>query len=83
MREVISRTPTSDSSLLMGGFITLSLVLLSAAIGFAVGVFVDLSTTVLGVLLAVSFASIAGMTVTYHRMFHDHRIVLEYDEDLW
>ena len=68
---------------MMGLFIVLSLVLMSASIGFGVGVFIDLSTTILGVLLAVSFASIAGMAMLYHRLFHEHRIVLEYDEDLW
>ncbi|MFB6081747.1 MAG: hypothetical protein ABEJ67_02890 [Halanaeroarchaeum sp.] len=83
MRDVISRAPATDDSRLMGAFIVLSLVLTSAAIGFGVGVFIDLSTAVLGVLLALSFISIAGMTLTYHRLFHDHRIFIEYDEDLW
>ncbi|MFB6124450.1 MAG: hypothetical protein ABEJ59_00640 [Halanaeroarchaeum sp.] len=83
MREVISRAPPSDSTRLMGAFILLSLTLLSAAVGFGVGVFVDFPTSVLGVLLAAAFAAIAGMAMTYHRMFHEHRIVLEYDEDLW
>lgn len=83
MREVISRVPPSDSSILMGGFITASLVLMGAAIGFGVGIFLDFSTQVIGSLLAISFASLAVMVLTYHRLFHDHRIVIEYDEDLW
>ena len=83
MREVISSVPPSDSPALLTGFITLSLVLASASITFGVGVFLDFSTTILGVLLATSFAAISGMTLLYHRMSHEHRIVIEYDEDLW
>ncbi|MGM0397619.1 MAG: hypothetical protein ACQEQY_01365 [Halobacteriota archaeon] len=83
MREVISRVPSSDSTMLEGAFIAVSLLLTAAAIGFGAGIFLDASTQVLGTLLAVSFASIAVMAVLYHRLFHDHRIVIEYDEDLW
>lgn len=83
MREVISRQPPADSSTLMGAFITVSLVLIAASIGFAAGVFLDVSTPVLGTTLAVAFASLAGMVLLYHRLFQDHRIVIEYDEDLW
>lgn len=83
MREVISRVPPSDSSMLVGAFITTSLVLMAAAVGFGAGIFIGVSTPVLGSLLAVSFASLAVMAVLYHRLFHEHRIVLEYDEDLW
>ena len=83
MHEVISRVGPSDSPRLFGGFIVLSLVLAVASIGFAVGIFLEFATTVLGVLLALAFASLGGMVLTYHRLFHPHRIVLEYDDDLW
>lgn len=83
MREVISRVPPSDSAMLMGGFITASLVLMTAGIGFGTGVLLGFSTPVIGSLLAISFASLAVMVLTYHRLFHAHRIVIEYDEDLW
>ena len=83
MREVISRVPPSDSELVVGAFIALSLTLMIGAITFAAGIFANFSTPALGVALAVMFASIGGMALTYHRMFHDHRIILEYDEDLW
>lgn len=83
MHEVISRVEPSDSPVLLGGFILLSLLLTVSSIGFAVGIFLELSTMVLGVLLALSFASLAGMILSVHRMFQPHRIVLEYDEELW
>lgn len=83
MHEIISRVEPSDSSLLMAGFILLSLVLFVSAIGFAAGVFLGVSTTVLGVTLALTFASLGGMVLSYHRLFQPHRIVLEYDEELW
>lgn len=83
MREVISSVPPTDSSYVMGGFISLSLVLAMAGLGFGGGVLLGTSTTILGVLLAIAFASIAGMAVLYHRLFHEHRIVIEYNEDLW
>ena len=83
MREVISRTPPTDSSTVLGAFITLSLVLIGASAGFATGIFLEVSTPVLGTTLAIAFASLAGMVLLYHRLFHDHRIVIEYDEDLW
>jgi len=83
MREVLSRAPPSDSSVLMGAFITISLVLMGAGLGFGAGILLGASTAVIGSLLAVSFASLGAMALLYHRLFHDHRIVLEYDEDLW
>lgn len=83
MREVLSRVPPSDSTLLEGAFITVSLVLAGAAIGFGAGIFLEFGTAILGTLLAVSFASIALMALLYHRLFHEHRILIEYDEDLW
>lgn len=83
MHEVISRVEPSDSQALMAGFILLSLLLMVSAIGFAAGIFLDVTTSVLGVLLALSFGSIGGMILTYHRLFQEHRIVLESDEDLW
>lgn len=83
MHEVISRVGPSDSPVLLGAFILLSLVLTVSSLGFAIGIFLELTTMVLGVLLALSFASLGGMVLSAHRMFHDHRIVLEYDEELW
>ncbi len=83
MHEVISRVEPSDSSALMAGFILLSLLLTVSSIGFAIGIFLELTTTVLGVLLALAFGSLGGMVLAYHRLFQEHRIVLEYDEDLW
>ncbi|MFW5918780.1 MAG: hypothetical protein ACOCSF_01110 [Halanaeroarchaeum sp.] len=69
--------------MLMGGFITASLALMTTGIGFGAGVVLGFSTQVIGSLLAVAFASLAVMALTYHRLFHEHRIVIEYDEDLW
>ena len=83
MHDVISRVEPSDSPLLMAVFISLSLVLAVSAIGFGAGVFLGLSTTLLGVALALAFASLGGMVLCYHRLFHPHRIVVEYDEELW
>ncbi|MFW6003723.1 MAG: hypothetical protein ACOCPT_04820 [Halanaeroarchaeum sp.] len=83
MREVISRAAASDSTPLEGAFIAVSLLLTGAAIGFGAGIFLEVSTPVLGTLLALSFAAVAVMAVLYHRLFYDHRIVIEYDEDLW
>ena len=83
MHEVISEVEPSSSSKIYGAFIVLSLILAAASIGFAVGVFLPLATMYLGVLLAVAFASMGGMILAYHRLFHPHRIVLEYDDDLW
>lgn len=83
MREVISRAAASDSTTLEGAFIAVSLLLTGAAIGFGAGIFLEVSTPVLGTLLALSFAAVAVMAVLYHRLFYDHRIVIEYDEDLW
>lgn len=83
MHEVLSRVEPSDSPRLFGAFIVLSLVLAAASIGFAIGIFLEVTTMVLGVLLALAFASLGGMVLTYHRLFHAHRIVMEYDEDLW
>lgn len=83
MREIISRVPPSDSSTVTGAFIALSLVLVGASTGFAAGIFLEVSTPVLGTTLAIAFASLAGMTLLYHRLFHEHRIIVEYDEDLW
>ena len=83
MHEVLSRVEPTDSPLLQGVFILLSLLLTVSAVGFAAGIFLEASTTVLGVALAISFGSLAGMVLTYHRLFHPHRIVLESDEELW
>lgn len=83
MHEVLSRRAASDSQRLLGGFILLSLLLAGVSIGFAVGIFLELSAAILGVLLATAFASMGGMVLAYHRLFHDHRIVLEHGEDLW
>lgn len=83
MHEVISRVEPADSPGLLGAFIVFSLLLTVSALGFAAGVFLGASTTVLGVALALSFASLGGMVLTYHRLFQAHRVVLEYDEELW
>lgn len=83
MHEIISRVEPADSPGLFAGFILLSIGLTAASIGFAAGIFLNFTTTVLGVLLAVAFASIGGMILTAHRLFQEHRIVLETDEDLW
>ncbi|MEF8771195.1 hypothetical protein [Halodesulfurarchaeum sp.] len=83
MHEVISRVEPSDSSILLGGFIVLSLLLTVSSIGFAIGIFLEMETMVLGVLLALSFASLGGMVLAVHRLFYPHRIVLEHDEELW
>lgn len=83
MHEIISRVGPADSPGLLAGFILLSITLTVGSIGFAAGIFLEFTTTILGILLAVSFASIGGMILTYHRLFQEHRIVLEYDEDLW
>ncbi|MFB6093397.1 MAG: hypothetical protein ABEJ77_00450 [Halanaeroarchaeum sp.] len=83
MREVISRAEPSDSPWTMTAFIAASLVLAGAGVGFATGIFAGFSTPILGLALVLAFASIATMALTYHRLFHEHRIVLEYDEDLW
>jgi hypothetical protein len=83
MHEVISRVEPSDSPLLLGVFILLSLLLTVSSIGFAIGIFLEVATMVLGVLLALSFASLGGMVLAVHRLFQPHRIVLEHDEELW
>ena len=83
MREVISSVPPTNSPTLQGAFILTSLVLTGAALGFAAGVLLGLSTAVLGTLLATAFLSIALMAILYHRLFHEHRMMLEYDEELW
>lgn len=83
MHEIISRVEPANSPRLLGGFILLSIGLTVASIGFAAGIFLEFTTTALGVLLAIAFASIGGMILTAHRLFQEHRIVLEYDEDLW
>ncbi|MDZ7850826.1 MAG: hypothetical protein U5K70_08570 [Halodesulfurarchaeum sp.] len=83
MHEIISRVEPADSPRLLAVFILLSIVLSVASIGFAAGIFLEFTTTVLGVLLALAFASMGGMVLSYHRLFQEHRIVLESDEDLW
>lgn len=83
MSEVISRVKHTESPRVFGGFILLSLLLAGSSIGFAVGIFLEVTTTILGVLLAVAFVAMGGMVLAYHRLFHDHRIVIESGEDLW
>ena len=83
MIEVISETKPSTSGLGVAAFVALSLGLTVVGLGFAYGVIAGVSQTLLGVVLSAGFAILAAMLVLYSRLSTPHRIVLEYDEDLW
>jgi hypothetical protein len=83
MHEIISEAPPSTSGKHVFAFIALSIGVILVGVVFAFGVFTGMNQTYLGVVLAAGFAILAGMLVLYDRMSTAHRIVLEYDEDLW
>lgn len=83
MHEIISEAAPSTSGKHVFAFIALSIGLLLDGVVFAVGVFTGMDQTYLGIILAAGFLMLAGMVLLYDRMTTAHRIVLEYDEDLW
>lgn len=83
MHEIISEVAPSTSGKHVFAFIALSIGLMGAGLVFAVGVFTGMAQTYLGIVLAAGFLMLAGMLLLYDRMSTPHRIVLEYDEDLW
>ncbi|MFB6153315.1 MAG: hypothetical protein ABEJ27_03590 [Halodesulfurarchaeum sp.] len=83
MHEEVSAAGPSTSGRQVAAFITFSIGLFLVGLAFAGGVVIGLSQTLLGVLLAIGFALLGGMTLLYYRMTASHRILLEYDEELW
>ncbi|MFB6268031.1 MAG: hypothetical protein ABEI31_10255 [Halodesulfurarchaeum sp.] len=83
MNEEVSTAAPSTSGRLVAAFITFSVALFVVGVAFAGGVVMGLSQTVLGVVLAIGFALLAGMLLLYYRMTAPHRILVEYDEELW
>jgi hypothetical protein len=89
MNDIISQAEASTSGRHVFVFVAASLGLLAVGLAFAYGVFAGFvsdpatNQTYLGVILAVGFALLGVMLYLYFRMAVPHRIVLEYDEDLW
>lgn len=89
MHEIISEAESSTSGRHVFVFIAASLGLVLAAVVFVYGVFAgfvsDPATNqmYLGVVLSGAFALLAVILYLYFRMLAPHRIVLEYDEELW
>ena len=83
MSDVISEVAPSQSTASIALFVVLSLGLAGTGAAIAHGVFVGMSQSLLGVLMAAGFAMLALMVLVYSRLRWSHRIVLEYGEDLW
>ncbi|MFB6113349.1 MAG: hypothetical protein ABEJ58_04510 [Halodesulfurarchaeum sp.] len=83
MHEVVSEAEATHSSTVAIAFIALSLALFLVGVAFAAGVFLGASQTVLGLVLTAGFAMVPVVLVLYHRLTRPHRVLLEYDEDLW
>lgn len=89
MNEIISEATASTSGKHVFVFVAASLGLFVVGLAFAYGVLVGFvsdpatNQTYLGVVLGSGFALLAVIVYLYFRMTAPHRIVLEYDEDLW
>ncbi|MFB6165330.1 MAG: hypothetical protein ABEJ31_09250 [Haloarculaceae archaeon] len=84
MREIVDvSAPTDRRRLATVVYVVLSLALVFVAIQFTREVFGAGDPTVLGLDLAMGFALIGLMALAYYRLFLEHRLVLERDEDLW
>lgn len=89
MHEIVSEAEASTSGKHVFVFIAASLSLFVLALAFAYGVLFGFvsepatNQTYLGVVLGLGFAMLAVIVYLYFRMTAPHRIVLEYDEDLW
>ena len=89
MHEIVSEAKASTSGKHVFVFIAASLGLFVLALAFAYGVLFGFvsepatNQTYLGVILGLGFGTLAVIVYLYFRMTVPHRIVLEYDEDLW
>lgn len=83
MREIVSEAPPSASRRLFALAVVLSLSLIWVGFAIVLEVFGAANPLVLGLNVGIGFAVMALLALTYYRLFHPHRIVIERGEDLW